>query len=90
MLPPNILTNFCALSLQNNSVSPSDSLRASEKHRASSDYSLDSKKRKMEEKDNLRYVSVHTDKTFKPRPPFVVPQKPIKKKSGCGPPASSF
>lgn len=45
--------------LQNNSVSPSDSLRASEKHRASSDYSLDPKKRKMEEKDNLRYVSVH-------------------------------
>lgn len=45
-----------SLSLQNNSVSPSDSLRASEKHRASSDYSLDSKKRKMEEKDNLRYV----------------------------------
>uniref|UniRef100_A0A4W4F1T8 Groucho/TLE N-terminal Q-rich domain-containing protein n=1 Tax=Electrophorus electricus TaxID=8005 RepID=A0A4W4F1T8_ELEEL len=41
----------------NNSVSPSDSLRASEKHRASSDYSLDPKKRKMEEKDNLsRYV----------------------------------
>ncbi|KAG7221771.1 hypothetical protein INR49_028845 [Caranx melampygus] len=35
----------------NNSVSPSDSLRAaSEKHRGSSDYSLDSKKRKMDEK----------------------------------------
>ncbi|XP_047665085.1 transducin-like enhancer protein 3-B isoform X6 [Tachysurus fulvidraco] len=41
----------------NNSVSPSDSLRASEKHRASSDYSLDPKKRKMEPKDNLRYDS---------------------------------
>ncbi|XP_046696164.1 transducin-like enhancer protein 3-B isoform X2 [Silurus meridionalis] len=41
----------------NNSVSPSDSLRTSEKHRASSDYSLDPKKRKMEEKDNLRYDS---------------------------------
>lgn len=55
---------FCAdqlvlyLSQQNNSVSPSDSLRASEKHRSSSDYSLDSKKRRVEEKDNMsRYVS---------------------------------
>lgn len=50
---------LCGLSAccrwQNNSVSPSDSLRAaSEKHRGSSDYSLDSKKRKMDEK----YVSV--------------------------------
>uniref|UniRef100_A0AAR2KUJ6 TLE family member 3, transcriptional corepressor b n=1 Tax=Pygocentrus nattereri TaxID=42514 RepID=A0AAR2KUJ6_PYGNA len=45
----------------NNSVSPSDSLRASEKHRGSSDYSLDPKKRKMEEKDNMsRYVSMHS------------------------------
>uniref|UniRef100_A0A8C5I5K7 Transducin-like enhancer protein 3-B n=1 Tax=Gouania willdenowi TaxID=441366 RepID=A0A8C5I5K7_GOUWI len=44
----------------NNSVSPSDSLRAaSEKHRSSSDYSLDSKKRKVDDKDNMtRYVSV--------------------------------
>lgn len=42
---------------QNNSISPSESLRtASEKHRSSSDYSLDSKKRKVEEKD--RYVSL--------------------------------
>ena len=42
---------------QNNSISPSESLRtASEKHRSSSDFSLDSKKRKVEEKD--RYVSV--------------------------------
>ncbi|TSK19968.1 Protein groucho-2 [Bagarius yarrelli] len=47
----------CWSSADNNSVSPSDSLRASEKHRASSDYSLESKKRKMEEKDNLRYDS---------------------------------
>lgn len=46
-------------SLQNNSISPSESLRtASEKHRSSSDYSLDSKKRKVEEKDSMsRYVS---------------------------------
>lgn len=43
---------------QNNSVSPSDSLRASEKHRSSTDYSIDSKKRKAEEKDSMsRYVS---------------------------------
>uniref|UniRef100_A0A8C8A185 TLE family member 3, transcriptional corepressor n=1 Tax=Oryzias sinensis TaxID=183150 RepID=A0A8C8A185_9TELE len=36
-----------SLKLHNNSVSPSDSLRAaSEKHRSSSDYGLDSKKRK--------------------------------------------
>ncbi|KAG7245403.1 hypothetical protein INR49_010854 [Caranx melampygus] len=42
--------------LPNNSISPSESLRtASEKHRSSSDYSLDSKKRKVEEKD--RYDS---------------------------------
>ncbi|XP_029354857.1 transducin-like enhancer protein 3-B isoform X12 [Echeneis naucrates] len=39
-------------SLKNNSVSPSDSLRAaSEKHRGSSDYGLDSKKRKVDDKD---------------------------------------
>uniref|UniRef100_A0A8C9TJB2 TLE family member 3, transcriptional corepressor b n=1 Tax=Scleropages formosus TaxID=113540 RepID=A0A8C9TJB2_SCLFO len=45
--------------LTNNSVSPSDSLRAaSEKHRGSSEYSVDSKKRKVEEKDSMsRYVS---------------------------------
>uniref|UniRef100_A0A3B5MJI5 TLE family member 3, transcriptional corepressor n=1 Tax=Xiphophorus couchianus TaxID=32473 RepID=A0A3B5MJI5_9TELE len=43
----------------NNSVSPSDSLRvASEKHRSSSDYGLDSKKRKVDDKDSNRgYVS---------------------------------
>ncbi|KAI3377444.1 hypothetical protein L3Q82_008620 [Scortum barcoo] len=42
--------------LRNNSVSPSDSLRAaSEKHRGSSDFSLDSKKRKVDDKD--RYES---------------------------------
>ncbi|XP_041866485.1 transducin-like enhancer protein 3-B isoform X2 [Melanotaenia boesemani] len=41
----------------NNSVSPSDSLRAaSEKHRSSSDYGHDSKKRKVDDKDS-RYVS---------------------------------
>lgn len=44
--------------MQNNSVSPSESLRASEKHRSSTDYSIDSKKRKAEEKDSMsRYVS---------------------------------
>lgn len=43
--------------LQNNSVSPSESLRASEKHRGSADYSMEAKKRKAEEKDSLsRYV----------------------------------
>ncbi|NXS74432.1 TLE3 protein, partial [Pandion haliaetus] len=48
----------CLLLLQNNSVSPSESLRASEKHRSSTDYSIDSKKRKAEEKDSMsRYVS---------------------------------
>ncbi|KFV87144.1 Transducin-like enhancer protein 3, partial [Struthio camelus australis] len=46
------------LLFQNNSVSPSESLRASEKHRSSTDYGIDSKKRKAEEKDNMsRYVS---------------------------------
>lgn len=41
-------------------MSPSDSLRAaSEKHRGSSDYNLDSKKRKVDDKDSMsRYVSV--------------------------------
>ncbi|XP_028970784.2 transducin-like enhancer protein 3-A isoform X3 [Esox lucius] len=42
----------------NNSVSPSDSLRtASEKHRSSSDFSLDSKKRKVEKDSLSRYDS---------------------------------
>uniref|UniRef100_A0A8C6L9Q3 TLE family member 3, transcriptional corepressor n=1 Tax=Nothobranchius furzeri TaxID=105023 RepID=A0A8C6L9Q3_NOTFU len=43
----------------NNSISPSESLRtASEKHRSSSDYSLETKKRKVEEKDSMsRYDS---------------------------------
>lgn len=42
-------------------MSPSDSLRAaSEKHRGSSDYGLDSKKRKVDDKDSMsRYVSVY-------------------------------
>lgn len=45
------------LFFQNNSVSPSESLRASEKHRGSADYSMEAKKRKAEEKDSLsRYV----------------------------------
>ncbi|XP_045443390.1 transducin-like enhancer protein 3 isoform X25 [Pipistrellus kuhlii] len=41
------------LSQENNSVSPSESLRASEKHRGSADYSMEAKKRKAEEKDSL-------------------------------------
>ncbi|XP_069079046.1 transducin-like enhancer protein 3 isoform X7 [Pleurodeles waltl] len=45
-------------SILNKSVSPSDSLRASEKHRSSVDYSLETKKRKADDKDNLsRYDS---------------------------------
>uniref|UniRef100_A0A3Q2QUB0 TLE family member 3, transcriptional corepressor n=1 Tax=Fundulus heteroclitus TaxID=8078 RepID=A0A3Q2QUB0_FUNHE len=57
---------------RNNSVSPSDSLRvASEKHRSSSDYSLDSKKRKADDKDSNRgYVSVCI---FDPATPRVSP-----------------
>lgn len=59
-----VTVDWCGLSAcccwQNNSVSPSDSLRAaSEKHRGSSDYGLDSKKRKVDDKDSMsRYVSV--------------------------------
>uniref|UniRef100_A0AAR2LKA5 Groucho/TLE N-terminal Q-rich domain-containing protein n=1 Tax=Pygocentrus nattereri TaxID=42514 RepID=A0AAR2LKA5_PYGNA len=50
--------------IPNNSISPSDSLRtSSEKHRGSSDYSLDSKKRKMEEKDNLSRYDSDGDKS---------------------------
>ncbi|XP_036203440.1 transducin-like enhancer protein 3 isoform X21 [Myotis myotis] len=37
----------------NNSVSPSESLRVSEKHRGSADYSMEAKKRKAEDKDSL-------------------------------------
>ncbi|XP_041073960.1 transducin-like enhancer protein 3-B isoform X1 [Polyodon spathula] len=48
----------------NNSVSPSDSLRAaSEKHRGSSDYSIDSKKRKVEEKDSMSRYDSDGDKS---------------------------
>ncbi|XP_064169861.1 transducin-like enhancer protein 3-A [Anguilla rostrata] len=48
----------------NNSVSPPDSLRAgSEKHRGSSDYSLDSKKRKLEEKDSMSRYDSDGDKS---------------------------
>ncbi|XP_040825947.1 transducin-like enhancer protein 3 isoform X19 [Ochotona curzoniae] len=47
----------------NNSVSPSESLRASEKHRGSADYSLEAKKRKAEEKDSL---SRYNDKSSTP------------------------
>ncbi|NXD28380.1 TLE3 protein, partial [Spelaeornis formosus] len=48
---------------QNNSVSPSESLRASEKHRSSTDYSLDSKKRKAEEKDSMSRYDSDGDKS---------------------------
>uniref|UniRef100_A0A8C6UUG7 TLE family member 3, transcriptional corepressor n=1 Tax=Neogobius melanostomus TaxID=47308 RepID=A0A8C6UUG7_9GOBI len=56
--------------LQNNSISPSDSLRAaSEKHRGSSDYSLESKKRKVDDKDSMsRYVSGFDKLTSAVRP----------------------
>ncbi|XP_043933626.1 transducin-like enhancer protein 3 isoform X12 [Protopterus annectens] len=47
----------------NNSVSPSDSLRANEKHRSSSDYSIDTKKRKVEEKDSLSRYDSDGDKS---------------------------
>uniref|UniRef100_A0A8C9VUH8 TLE family member 3, transcriptional corepressor b n=1 Tax=Scleropages formosus TaxID=113540 RepID=A0A8C9VUH8_SCLFO len=50
--------------LTNNSVSPSDSLRAaSEKHRGSSEYSVDSKKRKVEEKDSMSRYDSDGDKS---------------------------
>ncbi|KAK6475005.1 transducin-like enhancer protein 3 isoform X1 [Huso huso] len=53
-------STFCS----NNSVSPSDSLRAaSEKHRGSSDYSIDSKKRKVEEKDSMSRYDSDGDKS---------------------------
>uniref|UniRef100_A0A8C6UZG0 TLE family member 3, transcriptional corepressor n=1 Tax=Neogobius melanostomus TaxID=47308 RepID=A0A8C6UZG0_9GOBI len=54
----------------NNSISPSDSLRAaSEKHRGSSDYSLESKKRKVDDKDSMsRYVSGFDKLTSAVRP----------------------
>lgn len=58
VLFPSVPPSKVFLSPQNNSVSPSESLRASEKHRSSTDYSIDSKKRKAEEKDSMsRYVS---------------------------------
>uniref|UniRef100_A0A8C2UD40 TLE family member 3, transcriptional corepressor n=1 Tax=Coturnix japonica TaxID=93934 RepID=A0A8C2UD40_COTJA len=48
---------------ENNSVSPSESLRASEKHRSSTDYSIDSKKRKAEEKDSMSRYDSDGDKS---------------------------
>ncbi|XP_061616339.1 transducin-like enhancer protein 3-B isoform X8 [Phyllopteryx taeniolatus] len=48
----------------NNSVSPSDSLRAaSEKHRGSSDYGLDPKKRKVDDKDSMNRYDSDGDKS---------------------------
>ncbi|NXR12140.1 TLE3 protein, partial [Semnornis frantzii] len=43
--------------------SPSESLRASEKHRSSTDYSIDSKKRKAEEKDSMSRYDSDGDKS---------------------------
>ncbi|XP_043350614.1 transducin-like enhancer protein 3 isoform X9 [Dermochelys coriacea] len=51
------------LPLTNNSVSPSDSLRTSEKHRSSTDYSIDAKKRKAEEKDSMSRYDSDGDKS---------------------------
>ncbi|KAM6304511.1 transducin-like enhancer protein 3 isoform 4-T4 [Podargus strigoides] len=51
------------LPLTNNSVSPSESLRASEKHRSSTDYGIDSKKRKAEEKDSMSRYDSDGDKS---------------------------
>ncbi|XP_011608041.1 transducin-like enhancer protein 3 isoform X3 [Takifugu rubripes] len=48
----------------NNSVSPSDSLRAaSEKHRGSSDYNHDPKKRKVDDKDSMSRYDSDGDKS---------------------------
>ncbi|XP_076980037.1 transducin-like enhancer protein 3 isoform X4 [Tamandua tetradactyla] len=47
----------------NNSVSPSESLRTSEKHRGSADYSMEAKKRKAEEKDSLSRYDSDGDKS---------------------------
>ncbi|NWS69186.1 TLE3 protein, partial [Crotophaga sulcirostris] len=52
-----------AASSGNNSVSPSESLRATEKHRSSTDYSIDSKKRKAEEKDSMSRYDSDGDKS---------------------------
>ncbi|KAK2103261.1 Transducin-like enhancer protein 3 [Saguinus oedipus] len=49
--------------MTNNSVSPSESLRASEKHRGSADYSMEAKKRKAEEKDSLSRYDSDGDKS---------------------------
>ncbi|XP_061451783.1 transducin-like enhancer protein 3 isoform X9 [Rhineura floridana] len=47
----------------NNSISPSESLRASEKHRSSTEYGVDSKKRKVEEKDSMSRYDSDGDKS---------------------------
>uniref|UniRef100_A0A6D2X1H0 TLE family member 3, transcriptional corepressor n=1 Tax=Takifugu rubripes TaxID=31033 RepID=A0A6D2X1H0_TAKRU len=55
---------FLAFVWQNNSVSPSDSLRAaSEKHRGSSDYNHDPKKRKVDDKDSMSRYDSDGDKS---------------------------
>ncbi|XP_060611382.1 transducin-like enhancer protein 3 isoform X3 [Anolis sagrei] len=47
----------------NNSISPSESLRHSEKHRSSSDYGIEPKKRKAEEKDSMSRYDSDGDKS---------------------------
>ncbi|XP_042329145.1 transducin-like enhancer protein 3 isoform X4 [Sceloporus undulatus] len=47
----------------NNSISPSESLRHSEKHRSSAEYSIESKKRKAEEKDSMSRYDSDGDKS---------------------------
>ncbi|KAH0620128.1 hypothetical protein JD844_014753, partial [Phrynosoma platyrhinos] len=47
----------------NNSISPSESLRHSEKHRSSAEYGIESKKRKAEEKDSMSRYDSDGDKS---------------------------
>uniref|UniRef100_A0A673YA36 TLE family member 3, transcriptional corepressor a n=1 Tax=Salmo trutta TaxID=8032 RepID=A0A673YA36_SALTR len=82
-----------------NNVSPTDSLRtASEKH-SSSDYSLDSKKRKLDEKDNMSRYDPATPRASpahspegnsigKPRPQKDTPTSPASVASSSSTPSS--
>ncbi|NXG38335.1 TLE3 protein, partial [Dromaius novaehollandiae] len=62
-IPFSHISDSFFLLFQNNSVSPSESLRASEKHRSSTDYGIDSKKRKAEEKDSMSRYDSDGDKS---------------------------
>uniref|UniRef100_A0A8C1DZK9 TLE family member 3, transcriptional corepressor b n=1 Tax=Cyprinus carpio carpio TaxID=630221 RepID=A0A8C1DZK9_CYPCA len=62
-LPVKDEKNHHDLEHRGNALSPSDSLRASEKHRGSSEYSLDPKKRRVEEKDNMSRYDSDGDKS---------------------------